>query len=289
MEGLSRADEKGFRAYLGEFGLSDGTLEKYVATANLAALDGGWIARLKSRDLAPKTKRLIRAAARHWADWQDDSGLRAQLKRLRLPAPRRVTAKVPLPEAEYKRLLKALGDWTGPPKDPAMRAVIAIMAYRGLRVGDVLRLRRQEVSSALTKGVLAFQAKGERRLEFAMIRTYRSWLEVLHDQPRWQRVCDLIAPRGEPEERQETAGRKVRRALADLGVELGIDNLHPHRLRRTYAVAYLRANKGDPEAMVNLTVHMQWAGIATAMEYVNHARGRELDAVAETLFDRDSP
>jgi len=77
----------------------------------------------------------------------------------------------------------------------------------------------------------------------------------------------------------------VERVVAAYGADLGIEDLHPHRLRRTYAVAYLRANKGDPEALINLQQHMQWAGIATAMEYVNHLRGREIDAVAETLFD----
>jgi hypothetical protein len=44
--------------------------------------------------------------------------------------------------------------------------------------------------------------------------------------------------------------------------------------------------KGDPEAMVKLTQHMQWASMATAMEYIDHARGDELDVYAERIFER---
>ena len=83
--------------------------------------------------------------------------------------------------------------------------------------------------------------------------------------------------------------RAVERNLVRLGVRAGIYDLYPHRLRRTYAVQYLRALKGDPEALMKLTQHMQWASMATAMEYVDHARGDELDAAAYKLFDRDAP
>lgn len=276
----------GFAAYLAEFGLADGTIGIYLHQMKRAADDGGWIARLKS-DLAPKTKRLVRAAARHWASWKEDGKLRAAIDRLRLPAPRRQKAKVPLPREVLFQVMDVIDD----PKtdlDEPLRAALGLMACRGFRDGDVLRMRRAEVTAALDQGLLAFEAKGRRRLEFAVIRTYKRWLKVLASMPKWGRVDELIVPHSKsPKARRAAAARKVQRALAAIGEQLGVAGLHPHQLRRTYCVEYLRAQKGDPEAVIKLTQHMQWANMATAMEYVDHLRGQELDSVAETMFDRD--
>jgi integrase len=65
-----------------------------------------------------------------------------------------------------------------------------------------------------------------------------------------------------------------------------IEGVYPHRLRRTYATEYLRSMAGDPEAVVKLMQHMGWSNIATAMEYVNHQRGAELNAPAHRMFQR---
>lgn len=272
-----------FREYLEEFGLSDGTLDTYLAVTKRAMEEGGWIPRLKG-DLAPKSKRLVRAAARHWADWKGDGALREALKRLRLPAPRRKSAKVPLSLEEHRQILRQTSRDTE--LGEAGQAVVVMMAYRGFRLGDVLRMRRVEIVSALSTGVLAFEAKGGRRLEFTVLSSFRPCLEVLVAQPKWSRVEDLVSPGAAPgKSRRKAASKKIQRALTRIATSLGIDGVYPHRLRRTYSVEYLRANKGDPEAIVKLVDQMQWASINTAMEYVNHSRAAERDRVAETLFD----
>jgi site-specific recombinase XerC len=276
----------GFAAYLAEFGLADGTVGIYLHQMKRAADEGGWIPRLKS-ELAPKTKRLVRAAARHWSSWKEDGKLRGAIDRLRLPAPRRQKAKVPLAREVLFQVMDVIED----PEteiDDALRATLGLMACRGFRDGDVLRMRRTEVMAALDQGLLAFEAKGRRRLEFAVIRTYRRWLKLLSAQPKWGRVDELIVITSKsPKARRAAAARKVQRTLAAIGEDLGITGLHPHQLRRTYCVEYLRAQKGDPEAVIKLTQHMQWANMATAMEYLDHLRGQDLDSVAETMFDRD--
>lgn len=278
-----RATVDGFGAYLVGLSLSGDTVSKYQRHAAVAARTaGGWVARLQSRDLAPKTKRLARAAGRHWADYTEDSQLREQLKRMRLPAPRRVAAKQPLEEADLYRVMDQID--RAPWIDDALRAVIGLMTYRGLRCGDVLRMRREEVSRALSKSALAFEGKGARRLEFKVLRTYQRWLEVLVKLPRWDRIEDLIS-HGRADARRRSAGRRVQRAMRRIGLDLGLEGLHPHQMRRTYAVMFLRAHKGDPEALMKLTEHMQWANMTTAMQYVDHVRGAELDRVAETMFD----
>lgn len=274
-----------FREHLAEYGLAEGTIDVYAKHARVASTEGGWVARLRAR-LAPKTKRLVRAAANHWADAMGDPTLRDRVKKIRLPAARRQAAKTPLTKEQLRQVMHAIQQ--SRIRNP-VRAVLGVMAYRGLRDGDVLRMEKSEILAGLRGGTLAFEAKGERRLEFTVLRTYREWLQILADQPgRWSKVDELLVPVSQSaKSRRAAASRKVQRALAAIGASLGIHGLHPHQLRRTYCVEYLRAHKGDPEALMKLTQHMQWANMTTAMQYVDHVRGKELDAVAETLFDED--
>lgn len=280
------ATVEGFGEYLAKLSLGQDTIAKYQQHAR-AALQRGFAARLRNHKLAPKTKRLARAVGRHWAAYARDPQLREELSLARLPAPRRVAAKQPLAASDLERVMEELDRATW--LDDGLRAVIGLMTYRGLRCGDVLRMRREEVTQALSKSAMAFEGKGGRRLEFKVLRTYRRWLEVLTDQPGWSRIEDLIS-QGQPGSRRASAGRRVQRAMRKIGRALGIDGLHPHQMRRTYAVTFLRAHKGDPEALMKLTEHMQWANMTTAMQYVDHVRGDEIDRVAETMFDgRGSP
>jgi integrase len=173
---------------------------------------------------------------------------------------------------------------------PPVRGVLGLLACRGLRCSDALRLRREDVANALETGVLSHVAKGGRRLEFRVLRTYKRYLEVLAgafaEVPRASQVDQLVAPRAEPKGRRSAAAKSIARALVQLGVRAGVYGLHPHRLRRTYAVEYLRSMQGDPEALMKLTSHMQWAQMTTALEYVDYVRSEDLDAAAERAFGR---
>ncbi len=279
-----------FRTWLEERGLADGSIDAYVGAVKMSVEAGGFIPRLRNNELAPKTRRVTLAAARRWADFDEDAKLLKQLKEIRLPPPRRKTAKVPITR---EQLLELIDEIERAEIGLPMRAVLLLLACRGLRCGDALRLQRDEVLAADEKGSLSFEAKGRRQLEFKVIKTFRKAISILakaqhplRKSGEWRRVDELIAPHGDPKGRRKAAARAVERELTKIGVRLGILGLYPHRLRRTYAVEYLRTLKGDPEALIKLTQHMQWASMATAMEYVDHARGDELDKHAEKIFDR---
>lgn len=274
-----------FRSWLEERGLTAGTIDVYLGDLKKAVEAGGFVKRLRNDELAPKTRRHILAAARRWADFDDDAQLTAQLKMIRLPPPRRKAAKIPITRDQLLELVDEVerADYL----NDTMRAVMLLMACRGLRCGDVLRLRRVELDRARDDGTLSFEAKGRRRLEFKVLKTYRRSITMLARQPgSWKQVDELVSPIADAKGRRKAAARAVERALVKIGVKLGILGLHPHRLRRTYAVEYLRTLKGDPEALIKLTQHMQWSSMVTAMEYVDHARGDELDSYAERIFER---
>jgi len=276
-------DLERFSEWLYEYGLSDGTVDLYVHDVQKAYREGGPIKRLHA-DLAPKTLRHIKAACLRWAEHRGDDKLQVALKKMRLPSPRRKTAKVPLAREDLFRLVDEIdsADYLS----EAMRSQLGMMAARGFRCGDVLRLSRKQVRNGLQSGTLNYQAKGRRQLEFRVLPTFRPYLQALYEYPSWGRVEDLISPRARQATRRQAAGRAAARALEDCGLEVGIEGLYPHRLRRTYATEYLAALGPDPFAAVKLQQHMQWANLSTAMGYVDHERGAQLDDVAEEMWKR---
>jgi integrase len=275
-----------FREHLAEYGLAAGTIRLYSHNVQKAYAEGGFLRRLRDGELAPKTLRHIKAACRRWARFRGDDQLLVEADKIRLPPPQRKTAKVPLTRDDLFALVDEIdaADYL----DDAMRAELGLMASRGFRCGDVLRMRRSQAQTALRVGTLSYVAKGRRRLEFRVLDTFRPYLDLLVSHPRWERVEDLISPRASEATRREAAGRAAARALELCGSKVGIKGLYPHRLRRTYATEYLRALGPDAFAAVKLQQHMQWASLQTAMGYVDHDRGQELDDVAEAMWKRKS-
>lgn len=249
-----------------------------------SAAEIGFRARLRDESLAPKTLHRIRAAGRQWAKFRGDAELEQALKDFKLPAARRQTVKMPIERAQLLAIVDELAraDYLSTP----MLAVIGLMACRGFRVSDVLRMRRVELLAAFETGVLSFLAKGRRRLEFGLVPSWEQHARSLAAIEGWTRIEDLISPKVDEKRRRRAACKAVQRALIELAGHCDIAKMYPHRLRRTYAVEYLRQHAGDPEALLKLTQHMQWADESTALQYVNHVRGRELDAAGERIFTR---
>lgn len=275
---------KAFRTWLESRGRSQGTIDLYVGDVRSAFEAGGFEARLGDRTLAPKTRHRIRTAGRQWARRFKNVRLEQKLRDFKLPKPRRATAKTPITRDELFALIEGID--RAHDLQPTMRAVLGMLACRGFRIGDVLRLRRVELRAAVESGVLCFEAKGGLRVEFRLLSTFmRHALTLANAEGRWSHVDALISPRAR-RQRRKAAARAVARALTEVAVRCGIYNLHPHRLRRTYAVEYLRGLSGDPEALMMLKEHMAWESMDTVAEYVNHARGQQLDEAAERIFSR---
>lgn len=281
---MTTDDLKAFEDWLVDQGLASTTADMYRQDARSAA-ECGFKERLHDEALSPKTRHRILAAGRQWARFRGDEDLATTLTSFRLPPARRKNAKVPVGREQLFKIIDALpnADYLAPP----MRAVIGMLACRGFRVSDVLRIERGELVQAKESRMLVYLAKGRRRLEFGFIKTWEHHAIALADTPgEWLRVEDLICPDSKPKTRRKSAVRAVQRALNTLADHCDIPKVYPHRLRRTYAVEYLKQQKGDPEALLKLTQHMQWADESTALQYVNHVRGRELDEAAERIFER---
>lgn len=269
-----------FRLYLTDSGRDPGTAELYVThlrSADEASIDP--LARLRDTSLAPFTRRSIKAAIKSWAVWQEDEALLKKLKNFKMPPPTRKHEKLPLDKDDWRQLVDLLETQE---ESPAI-LVIGLMATRGFRIGDVLRMRKPDIEKALKSKVLTFEAKGGRFLSFGVSKPVDRWLRPLVEYKGWTTVAGLLAPNSDTELKAVKAAKmQVRRLLQDLADEVGIDGVYPHRLRRTVATYFLEKVNGD---IVKLKDWMQWQNINTVAGYVDHSRREELDLIGETLLD----
>ncbi len=280
-----------FRTWLRENGRSEGTAELYVNNVRCCAAGRTMTSRLTGEGLAPKSLHTNKAALRAWAEYTDDAELAKRLAKIKLPPAERTTPKSEIPKIDWKRLAGVLRDAVAnPPKGRSItgpvRAVIRIMSRRGLRCGDVLRLRRVEIVRALDTGTMSYEGKGRRRHEWATA-PIKAELEVLVEIDRkWDRVEDLITrSKRTGIGKRRAAAKVVARALSRFAKEAGVEGVHPHRLRRTYATFFLRQLEGDPQALVKLQKHMGWANMNTALQYVDAVDRTELDRVGAQMVD----
>jgi integrase len=266
-----------FKAWLLERGRSEGTADAYVTNLLSCANDRkGLTHRLVAGDLAPNTLRTNLAALRSWALFIEDPKLSKRLGDIRLPPARRIHTKQPLTMETLRRLIRHLRD--GEVGSEAMRQVLLIMAIRGFRSGDVLRLRRTEIQRALDTGKLVYEGKGRKRIEFDAA-PFRAQLVALVQIRGWDRVRDLICHSPNP----KVASVKVWRAARRAAKKVGIADMNPHRFRHTFATRYLEQLRGDPNAIIKLQKFMGWESMNTAARYVDAVSQDELDAIGAGL------
>lgn len=265
------------RQWLIDRGRSEDTAALYVVNIrSCAAVPQGLTYRLVSGDLAPNTVRTNLASLRAWATFSKDAELLLRLDDLRLPPARRVKHKPPLGLETWRKVVRHLRSCKIRPEP--MRNVLLIMALRGMRSGDVLRMRRTEVARALETGKLAYEGKGRKRIEFD-IAPIRDQLVALSQVKGWDRVRDLLGTGT-----RKSISRKVWRAAIRTAKAAGVHEMNPHRYRHTFATAFLGELRGDPNAIVKLQKYMAWESMNTAARYVDSVSITELDKIGADLI-----
>ena len=273
-----------YQLWLRKYGRSASTANEYALNVRRAYEHGGPFERLTDGSLSPKYLHLIKAALKSWAEFNDDELLIKELRKVRLPSSLRKKDSIPLTREEWAALRGEILTATYL-KEP-VRAELGLLACRGLRCGDALRIKREEATQALRKGVLDYEGKGRKRLKASVAPSWREYLEILADHKDWERAEDLICPSSPPgRKRRESSGKKLARSLNRCGAEIGLnaDDLHPHLLRHTYASLYYDKCR-DPKKLLD---HMGWGSMDVAMRYVGASSKDELDGIADSLFDGD--
>lgn len=266
-----------FRQWIMDRGRNEDTARLYATHLAAAAADkGGLTRRLVTGHFSPNYRHNILAALRAWALFSKDRDLADRLSDIRLPSARRTRHKPPLAAGQWKAVVGHL--MTCRMRNEAMRQVLLLMALRGFRSGDVLRMQRAEIGRALDTGKLVYVGKGSKRLEFS-VAPFRGQLEALYAMRGWTRVRDLITTSSNP----RVASNKVWRAARRTAKQAGIPEMNPHRYRHTYATRFLDRLSGDPNAIVKLQKFMGWENMATAARYVDQVSQSELDDIGADL------
>jgi len=246
-------------------------------------------AAMTSKDYSPNYRRHLIACVRVYAQFQGDGELLLRLADIKRPPPVPVDVREPM-EAEEWFEVRDFIDSASFLTEP-IRLVCSLIALRGIRCGDVLRLTKRDISRALDTGILAFESKGERWQNFNA-EPMRPYLEGLLG-CRWEgkRVWHLVCPRAAEATAADSAGRIIRRAFDRIADELEIEreDLYAHRFRHTYATLFLQEMEGDPEAIFKLQQQMGWAKLDTASNYLRRSRRKELDAVESRLLSGRKP
>jgi integrase len=280
---IEQSELQSFEAWLLRYGRGQDTADQYVKCVRLSFEGRDPLHKLTDKDLSPKYLRLIKSSLSAYADYSDDPELASDLKRMRLPPPKRRKDKVPLTETEWSNLREEISEASYLQHFEPMRAGLNMLVCRGFRVADMLRIKRKEVSDALRRGVLDCEGKGRKRLRFTVADYWADSLETFdRNLSDWERVEDLICPRSAAHSRRASASKSVSRSLKKCGRFVGLDaeDVHPHLLRHTYATLFYNMVK-DP---AKLQAHMQWDSIEVAMGYVNAGNVEELDEIAGSLF-----
>ncbi len=270
---MEKKDLNKFHNWLVSRGRDPTTADLYVINVRIAYENEDPIDRLLDPDISPNTKRVSLAALRAYARFTKDEDLKETLNDLKLPPVQRIRPKLPLEKHDWRVLVKTIRDLPDSPN----KAVLGMMAVRGFRIGDVLRMKREEISEGLRTGVLMYVAKGNKKLTVGVNESFRDFLEILNQEGKWKRVIDLF-------ETEDKATRmQLRRTLQALAKDVGItDAMYPHRLRRTVATYFLEKVGGD---LTKLKDWFGWSSIATAASYSDHYKREELDKIGSTLFE----
>jgi len=274
-----------YLAWLHDRGL-DKSAAQYGKVVRSWLVDSDAVLRkIRSRKYAPKYRHHLVNCIQSFARFGRDEELLAQLADIRLPPATALANRDPLTDEEFRGVREFVDARMG---DPRM-AVVGIMAMRGLRCGDVLRLPEDAVHDALDTGELTYIGKGE-KVHRCQVQHWRKYLESLatHPWPARGQVAHLLCPSSPRHKAQDSAGRMIRRAMDEIAMALDIDRakLHPHRLRHTHADQFLRAVRDRPDALLLLRDHMGHSSVAVTERYLRRDRAKEIASIEDQMNAR---
>jgi len=151
-----------------------------------------------------------------------------------------------LSEAELRRLLREARR----SPNPLHRAVILLLAHTGLRASELCALRLGDVVLSERKGKLIVRGKGEKVREVPLNaearEALREWLSV---RPAASDDHLFIGRRG------PLTPSGVWRIVAQYARRAGLEDVHPHVLRHTFATRLLREAGADLVVVAELLGH----------------------------------
>jgi integrase/recombinase XerD len=185
--------------------------------------------------------------------------------------------------AEYSREAQTNGRQNFKMKRPTAKrdtALIVLLLDTGIRAGEASRLNIKDLNLETGEIYISPYGSSQRKTKSRVIpigkvarRVLWRYLATRSGAETEEPLFPTIAKR-----RMDTSA--IRLVLTDLGRKAGIKNCHPHRLRHTFAVEYLR-NEGD---IFTLQMIMGHSSLEMVQNYLQLAK-----ADAKNAHRRASP
>lgn len=237
-----------------------------------------WVAALKKRGEAASTRaRRLAAVSSFYGWWERDhpeirNPTRALLPAERPKAPTDDTYGIALTADQVKTLVKVADE-----DSPRSGALVALLALTGARISEILRVTVADFDVDRGETVLRLVTKGDQRRNPVMRAAALARVERLRKvHPAGSEILPAAATpaaRYRPLFVSKTGGPWSRTAAAKiihrLGLKIGIPNLHPHDLRRTYITLLLESGA----SLEDVAEDVGHRSIATTLRYARRIRG----------------
>lgn len=195
----------------------------------------GFVAQVQSTGVSAFTVRGYTQVVKGLYTWLAEEGYIESnpLDRLKLPKTPKYTVQ-PLEEDEVRALLKAVN----PRKRNGARdlSLILLLLDTGLRLGEVERLSLVDATNAMREGMLKVFGKGSRERHVPVGSAVQASLRRYIDLHRGSRPGTLYLGR----ESLPLTSEGLRQIIERRAKDAGVPGVHPHRLRHTFAVMFLR-------------------------------------------------
>ncbi len=152
------------------------------------------------------------------------------------------------------------------------QALILFLLDTGLRIGELCRLKVEDVDAGTGEVVVAPYGTGQKTKPRVV------YLGTATKRALWVYLAKSTLSPGDP--LFSSKPKYLRGLIRLLGTRAGVTNTHPHRFRHTFAIEYLR-NGGDPFTLQRLLGH-------STLEMVRHYLNI-IDADSKAKHSKASP
>lgn len=160
------------------------------------------------------------------------------------------------------------------------RAFLEFLYSTGCRISETLSLKVQDID--FSEGEIIVFGKGHKERIVYLSNICMEWLKIYLNQRNAQPEEPLFSHLDSP--KKKLTVRAAQLILKDLGLKSGVDNVHPHRFRRTMATHAM--DKGMPiEQIKELLGHSK---LDTTMIYCNVSAGK-VKASFKNIFNENDP
>ena len=190
---------------------------------------------------------------KQYATWGEQQGvvkpeMRKRIKAIPIQRKQQLAPRSLSPQ-EARKLLKEV-KVRGNPRD---EAIISILLYTGLRVGELVTLKMEDVTLSERKGVIQVRAevaKGGKERAVPVPKKAREALKVYMEKRSSKSNGPLFIGRQGP---LSTEG--VAAVVAKYAAWSRLEGVTPHILRHTFAYSYLENNNNDLVALADILGH----------------------------------